>query len=575
MVSVQKIMNMQPKPEGIEYTKKTYKPIIPRTEYWPVVQLSRNRKKFIEEVARQGVAKIMETKTTRAALIEELETTLHREKLRIKQNPWAVDPEDDAAFWKNVQDKLVNLSKDTSGKTNGQEKELLHKIIVRYAEEISGNFRPSSYRFARRALTFGFARLLNATKVKGLSSLWSNQYTLQDKLHITGETDQVRALAKKGVVVMVPTHFSNLDSILIGWVIHVLGLPPFIYGAGLNLFNIGIFAYFMNSLGAYKVDRRKKNLVYLETLKSYSSLAMQNGCHSLFFPGGTRSRSGKLEKRLKLGLLSSAMEAQREIYEKNPGPDARKIFIVPVTINYNFVLEAPSLINEYLKIKGQERYYVETDKYSTSYKITKFLLKFFTKGSDISVSIGKGVDLLGNFVDDDGNSYDNNGKVIDTRDYFISNGQVTKDKQRELEYTRMLSEVIVREFHRINRVFPSHLVAFTGFQVLQKKFEKLDLYSLLRLPDEELIIPYAEFTESFLRLRDAVYKKYEEGKLHYDPKLVGDVDEVINYGLSNVGMYHNKRPIKKNKKGDITTEDMNTLYYYHNRLTGYELEKYV
>lgn len=566
---------MQPKPEGIEYTKKTYKPIIPRAEYWPVVQLSRNRKKFIEQVATQSVEKILETKPSRAALIEELETTLHREKLRLKQNPWAVDPEDDAVFWQEVQNTLVNLSHDTTGKTHGKEKDLLRKIIIRYAEEISGSFRPSSYRFARRALTFGFTRLLNSSRVKGLGSFWSNQYSLQDKLHITGETDQVRSLAKKGVVVMVPTHFSNLDSILIGWVLHVLGLPPFVYGAGLNLFNIGVFAYFMNSLGAYKVDRRKKNLVYLETLKSYSSLAMQNGCHSLFFPGGTRSRSGKLEKRLKLGLLNSAMEAQREIYEKDESPDARKIFIVPVTINYNFVLEAPSLINEYLKIKGQERYYVESDRYSTSYKITKFLLKFFTRGSDISVSVGRGMDLLGNFVDDEGISYDPNGKVIDTRDYFVSNGRVTKDKQREQEYTRMLSEVIVREFHRINRISPSHLVAFTCFQILQKKYDKLDLYSLLRLPEEELTVPYQEFKTTFTNLCQVVYSLYEQGKVHYDPKLLGDVDEVIHHGVSNVGMYHNKRPIKKNKAGDITTEDMGTLFYYHNRLVGYELEKHV
>jgi glycerol-3-phosphate O-acyltransferase len=566
---------MQPKPEGIEYTKKTYKPLIPRTEYWPVVQLSRNRKKFIEEVANQGVNKILEAKPSRAALIEELETTLHREKLRLKQNPWAVDPEDDAAFWLDVQKKLVTLSHDTSGKTNGEEIDLLRSIATRYAEEIAGSFRPSSYRFARRALTFGFARLLNATRVKGLSSLWSNQYTLQDKLHITGETDHVRALARKGVVIMVPTHFSNLDSILIGWVLHVLGLPPLVYGAGLNLFNIGIIAYFMNSLGAYKVDRRKKNLVYLETLKSYSSLAMQNGCHSLFFPGGTRSRSGKIEKRLKLGLLNSAMEAQREIYEKDNSSNARKLFIVPVSINYNFVLEAPSLINEYLKIKGQERYYVETDKYSTSYKITKFLVKFFTRGSDISVSIGRGMDLLGNFVDDEGKSYDNQGKVIDTRDYFISNGKVTKDKQREQEYTRMLSEVIVKEYHRINRVFPSHLVAFTAFQILQKKYEKLDLFSLLRLPEEELIIPYQEFKDMFSKLRDEIFNLYQNNKVHVDPKLTGDLDAAIDHGLKNVGMYHSYRPLKKNKAGDITTEDMNTLFYYHNRLLGYELEQYV
>ena len=138
---------------------------------------------------------------------------------------------------------------------------------------------------------------------------------------------------------MVPTHFSNLDSILIGWIIHSLGLPAFIYGAGLNLFNIKIFAYFMNSLGAYKVDRRKKNVPYLETLKFYSMLAVQKGAHSIFFPGGTRSRSGMMEKHLKLGLLSSTIEAQRNLYlETPPGEEVRKIFIVPVTLNYHFVL---------------------------------------------------------------------------------------------------------------------------------------------------------------------------------------------------------------------------------------------
>ena len=56
---------------------------------------------------------------------------------------------------------------------------------------------------------------------------------------------------------MVPTHFSHLDSALIGWIISQLGLPAFMYGAGLVLYNLKFFAYFFNSLGAYKVDRRK------------------------------------------------------------------------------------------------------------------------------------------------------------------------------------------------------------------------------------------------------------------------------------------------------------------------------
>ena len=40
-------------------------------------------------------------------------------------------------------------------------------------------------------------------------------------------------------------------------------------------------------------------------------------------------------------------------------------------------------------------------------------------------------------------------------------------------------------------------------------------------------------------------------------------------------MYHSKRTLKKDKNGNITTEDMNTLFYYHNRLVGYDLEKHI
>ena len=60
-------------------------------------------------------------------------------------------------------------------------------------------------------------------------------------------------------VIIVPTHFSNLDSILIGYAIDgIMGLPAFHYGAGLNLYDLELVAYFINRLGAYKVDRRKK-----------------------------------------------------------------------------------------------------------------------------------------------------------------------------------------------------------------------------------------------------------------------------------------------------------------------------
>jgi glycerol-3-phosphate O-acyltransferase len=559
------------------YIKHKYEPILPKKDEWPVVKLSKSRKDFIRKVADASKRSVLEiTGENMDLLREELETTLYREKLRMKQNPWAVDPDDEKEFWGKVKSSLVHLSAEGSlTKTQKKKKylEILDDISMRYAEEIASNFIHTHYKVTRRIVTFGFSRLLNAARVKGFKSIFSNQFSLQDKIQIVGETDQIRDLASKGTIVMVPTHFSNLDSILIGWIISVLGLPPFIYGAGLNLFNISIFAYFMNALGAYKVDRRKKNLIYLETLKTYSSEALQFGVHSLFFPGGTRSRSGMIEKKLKLGLLSTAVEAQRANFERKENDINGKIFIVPVTINYHFVLEAPSLIQEHLAMTGQERYYKESDEFSTSYKISKFLVKFFTKGSDISVSIGKALDVLGNYVDNEGNSIDRNGRKIDTRDYFLYNGKVTLDAQREEEYTYHLGKRIVEEFHKINRVFSSHLVAFTAFQMIKRENKKMDLYNLLRLPEEDVVIIYHEFKEECQKVLNKIRELEAESKVQIAPHMKMDIDSIIDHGLANVGMYHAKRPLVKNSMGNIETQDLSLLYYYHNRLHGYGLEK--
>ncbi|MFZ6013544.1 MAG: 1-acyl-sn-glycerol-3-phosphate acyltransferase [Bacteroidota bacterium] len=552
---------------------KRYKPILEGIPDWPVYQLSKNRKEFIEEVAQKSFQHVKQLRPTGKQLLDELEATVYREQQRMKRNRWRVDPEDEPRFWAKIKEELVALTNKESEEAQTKADDILYRIIIRYADEIAGNFKPSSYRFTRELVKFWFGRLLNGARVKKFGAIFRSQYTLRDKIHIVGKVKQLRKLAKKGTVIMVPTHFSNLDSILIGWVIHSLGLPAFIYGAGLNLFNIKIFAYFMNSLGAYKVDRRKKNLPYLETLKMYSTLAIQKGAHSLFFPGGTRSRSGMIEKQLKLGLLSSTIEAQRNLYLDNPQGDAiRKIYIVPVTLNYHFVLEAPDLIDDYLSVKGQDRYLPEQDKYG-SWQLIQFLFKFFTKGSNISVSVGRGLDVIGNYVDEEGNSLDSQGRVINTRDYFITNEEVTIDKQREDQYTRMLSQKIVSEYHRINRVFASHLVAFVAFEMWQRKHPKLDLFGLLRLPEEDLEIPYEEFRAVCKTVRKQLYQLKDENKVYHATHLKGKIDLVIRHGLENVGIFHLKRPLLFNKQGNIITRDLNTLYYYHNRLVGYDLEK--
>jgi glycerol-3-phosphate O-acyltransferase len=243
-------------------------------------------------------------------------------------------------------------------------------------------------------------------------------------------------------------------------------------------------------------------------------------------------------------------------------------------LNYHFVLEAPELIDDYLSSKGQDRYLPEQDKHG-SLSMLKFLFKFFTKGSNISVSIGRCMDVLGNYVDDEGNSLDTNNRLINTKDYFMAGGHVTIDTQRENEYTRMLSQRIVEEYHRINRIFASHLVAFVAFEMWQKMHPKLDLFGLLRLPEEELTLDYEEFRKTCKNIRKRIYHLKEESKANHATHLKGKIDEVIKHGLVNVGIFHLKRPLLRNKSGQIITQDLNLLYYYHNRLVGYDLEKFI
>ncbi len=550
--------------------RQKFDPILPDHDEWPVVKLSKNREEFIEKVTNAAFKQIKRLRPTPQALVQELETTRYKEKLRLQNDPWEVDPDDEVAFWKKVQTDLMEIS--GKGETGGKEDEILYRILLRYATEIAGNFKHSYYRFTRRVVTFGFARLLNASQSKMFSGLFRGERTLRDKIRIRGYTNLTRDLAKKGTIVMVPTHFSNLDSILVGWVIHELGLPPFIYGAGLNLFNMGLFAYFMNSVGAYKVDRRKKNLLYLETLKTYSNQAIQKGIHSLFFPGGTRSRSGMLEKKLKLGLLGTALDAQRSSFKKDAN---KKVFIVPVVLNYNFVLEAPSLIHQYLEKEGQEKYYIDSDNYTTSYKIVKFLIKFFTKPAEISVTIGHAMDLFGNYVDKEGNSIGKSGQPIDPRDYFLKNGKISRDKQRDEEYTRLLSQRIVEEFHKFNEVLPSHLVAFVAYLLLRKQFVNLDLYSFLRLPEDELCLEFATFKEGVRKVVQVLHELAHQDKILLAPEFEQPLAVIVDTGLNNLGMYHAKRPLLRNEKGEVITQDLNLLYFYHNRLVGYNLDRHV
>lgn len=549
--------------------------IIPEINDWPITRIAKDRENVIRTVTEATVKKLLAEYAGEDAVQDLLARTVYLEKARVSRKPWSVDPKDDKPFWAEVGKQLAGLETYSDGRVD-DERKIVYDIVERYVREIAGHFDKNTYRFANRFVPFAFNRLLNSTRSREFVRLFRNKKNLLKRIHLVGETEQIRQLARKGTVVVVPTHISNIDSITIGWAISAIGLPAFLYGAGLNLFTVRFLSYFMNRLGAYKVDRRKKNPIYLEALKMYSTEVITRGGHSLFFPGGTRSRSGGLENALKLGLLGTALEAQRRNIINEGKNGYEKIFVVPVTLNYSFVIEAPQLIDEYLKNVGKERYYVQADRYSSSYKLVRFLVRFFTASADFTIAFGKAMDIFGNDVDEQGRSRDHLGNPIDIRDYFKSKGEYTIDKQRDGEYVKMLGDSIVKAYRVNNVAMPAHIVAYTAFQVILKKHEGSDLYSVLRTPEEFRTISYKELVDRATLIQEELIRLEEKGKIRLGALAGSSPSDMVAYGLKSLGVYHARKVLRYNKKeGIVLCQDMHILYFYHNRLAGYGLEHYV
>lgn len=549
-----------------------YPRIIERIEDWPIYRLSKDRADFIREIDEFTFKRLVSKH--RKDLADVIVKTMYQERIRIKEDPWKVDPPNERQFWNRISKKLIKKSLDRDDpQAKAAAEDLLQKIIHRYSEEIVGTFQIPTFRFAQRFLTAFFNRIFNAAVGKSLRAIWRGRRHLYERLNMTGDTATVRELFKHGTVVVVPTHSSNLDSILVGYALdQMLGMPSFSYGAGLNLYNFGPAAYFMNRLGAYRVDRRKKNPIYLETLKVMSNLSIQRGVNTLFFPGGTRSRSGELETDLKMGLLGTAVEAQRAMCQQENG---KKVFIVPLVICYNFVLEAPFLIEQHLRSTGKENYIRLRDEGKSVRGWLRFIWRFFSTTSDITLSIGRPLDVLGNMVDAEGRSYDRFGNELDIRHYFTSKNEVNEDRQREEEYTKILAERIVERYHLENVVLSSHLTAFAVFEMLMHENPKLDLFGILRLPPDDYMFPFHAVVEVVEQMQIRLYLWEQQGKIRLAPEIHRSPEEVVRDGVKNLGIFHAEKPLSLTKEGHIVSSNFRVLYFYHNRLQNYELQKAV
>ncbi len=494
---------------------------------------------------------------------------LYAERLRMSRDRW--NPftrgrvQGDQKLWGQIQRGLLQPAAEVDRKG------LLQRVIQHNAEEIGGFFDSKIYEFATHAVPWGFSWMLNAASVRRFLP-WGMTESLRSRIRILGEVKSLQKLAEKGTILLVPTHQSNLDSLLVGYVIYLMSLPPFAYGAGLNLFSNPFLSFFMSRLGAYTVDRNKNNAIYKQTLKNYSSQILKEGIHSIFFPGGGRSRSGAIESHIKLGLLGTGLEAQVEAMID--GRPKSKVFVVPMVVSYHYVLEARSLIDTYLAEAGKHQFIRARDESWQIRKVLSFFWKLFASQSNVTVRVGRALDIFGNFVDDEGHSIGPQGLTIDPARWLTSGGELRVNPQRDQEYTRELGERLADRFHKENTVLTSHLVAFSYFEMLRARYPDFDLFRFLRLSLPQRTVLWVDFLDEADRCRERLVALAQQGQLYLSDELLHapNARVWVRDGIRQLGLSHDAQVLRVSER-TIWTEDMNLLYYYRNRLTGYGLSR--
>lgn len=452
--------------------------------------------------------------------------------------------------------------------TDAELRDRLKYYAEHYAWDVAGNFDQRVYRFAARVTAPLLGTLLSPRSTLRNLPHSFDLTALDGRILVQGPREHIRRLSEIGTIVFVPTHLSNLDSVVFGFALERAGLPPAVYGAGKNLFTNPVLSYFMHNLGAYRVDRRLRHALYKDVLKTYSCVLIERGYHSLFFPGGTRSRSGGVERRLKLGLAGTGIEA---FVRSTVRGRTQPVFFVPATINNLLTLEAETLIDDFLQEEGKARYIIEDDESTRISRVASFSNKLLRLDGACVIRFSRPLDVFGNFVDDEGVSHDARGRAVDATSYVVGrDGKPVLDPVRDAEYTRELGERIVDAYKRDTVVLATHVVATAAFERLRRAVGNADLFTVLRHRDD-VTVPRAELAEDVDVLIESLTAMEARGEIVLSPTVKGKRGgAIVDDALRAFAGYHTNEVLAP-RGAELVLRDTRLLFYYQNRLAAHGL----
>jgi glycerol-3-phosphate O-acyltransferase len=183
----------------------------------------------------------------------------------------------------------------------------------RYAREIVPGFSATVY--------FGFGT--RAAK-------WLSRLLFRVRV---GKVDkELGHLDPKATVIFVMNHRSNLDYVLVTWLVADRSAISYAVGEWARVWPLSAL---IRSMGAYFIRRGSRNALYRKVLARYVQLATEEGTTQAMFPEGGLSLDGRVGPA-KLGLISYIVEGWEAV--------DRDVVFVPVGLAYDRVLEDRVLV---------------------------------------------------------------------------------------------------------------------------------------------------------------------------------------------------------------------------------------
>ena len=214
-----------------------------------------------------------------------------------------------------VYDTQVVEAAQAFAREEGMPREVAMERVERYAREIVPAFNAYFYFRLGYWIARRVARVLYRVRLG------------------SADTTALDAVPREATVVFVINHRSNMDYLLVGYLVASRTALSYAVGEWARIWPLEAM---LKAMGAYFVRRRSRNTLYRRVLERYVQMATAAGVPQAIFPEGGLSRDGRLQPA-KLGLLDYMVKAFDPRGE-------RDVVFVPAAVNYDRVLEDRTLL---------------------------------------------------------------------------------------------------------------------------------------------------------------------------------------------------------------------------------------